>query len=59
MLTELIRQAITRLTAPVKTATYKCHRCGLSMKITNYTGRIEPILDIALTYSCKPRAKTL
>ncbi|WP_331745551.1 hypothetical protein [Streptomyces virginiae] len=56
---ELIRQALTRLTTPMKTATFKCHKCGLSMKITEYPDRIGPILDVALTHACKPKAKAL
>ncbi|MFD6113876.1 hypothetical protein ACFWG0_27735 [Streptomyces yangpuensis] len=59
MLAERIRQAFTRLTTPMQTATYKCHKCGLSVKITNYPDRIEPLLDLALTHRCKPPAKTL
>ncbi|WP_168714104.1 hypothetical protein [Streptomyces sp. A1136] len=56
---ELIRQALTRLTTPMKTATFKCHKCGLSMKITDYPDRIGPLLDVALAHACKPRPKAL
>lgn len=59
MLADLIRQAFTRLTTPMKSATYKCDRCGLSMKITDYPDRIGPILDVALAHACKPKAKAL
>ncbi|MEW1639296.1 hypothetical protein AB0469_35240 [Streptomyces sp. NPDC093801] len=59
MLAEMIRQALSRLTTPMKTATFKCRKCGLSMKITDYPDRIGPILDVALAHACKPKPKTL
>ncbi|GAA1552665.1 hypothetical protein [Streptomyces globosus] len=59
MLAEMIRQALTRLTTPMKTATFKCYKCGLSMKITDYPDRIGPLLDVALAHAGKPRPKAL
>ncbi|WP_329449092.1 hypothetical protein OG906_41185 (plasmid) [Streptomyces sp. NBC_01426] len=59
MLAELIRRALGCLTTPMKTAQFECHKCGLSMKITDYPDRIGPILDTALTHACEPEAKAL
>ncbi|MGW0999221.1 hypothetical protein ACWD5V_39340 [Streptomyces sp. NPDC002523] len=59
MLTNLIRRILTRLTAPMKTATYSCGKCGLKVKVTDYPDRVGRVLDMAIGHSCKPKPKTL
>lgn len=59
MLTDLIRRAVTRLTTPLKTASYKCGKCGLQVDVTDYPDQVWNIIDQAINHACKPRAKTL
>lgn len=59
MLTDLIRRTITRLTTPLKTVTYSCGKCDMTMKITDHPDRVNRLLDIALAHNCKPPTKTL
>jgi hypothetical protein len=59
MLTDLIRRILTRLTTPMKTATYSCGKCGLKVKVTDDADRVGRVLDLALAHNCKPQPKTL
>ncbi|MGW1290450.1 hypothetical protein ACWD4N_44440 [Streptomyces sp. NPDC002586] len=59
MLTDLIRRIITRLTTPLKSATYSCGKCGLKTQVTDYPDRVMSVLDIAMAHKCTPKPKTL
>lgn len=59
MLTDLIRRIITLLTTPLKSASYSCGKCGLTVKVTDDPDRVGRVLDMALAHNCKPPAKTL
>ncbi|MGW1226609.1 hypothetical protein [Streptomyces sp. NPDC002530] len=55
----LIRKIRTRLTTPLKTASYSCGKCGFKVEATDYPDAIDRVLDIGLTHTCKPKPKTL
>lgn len=59
MLTELLRNALARLTTPLETATYSCSRCGLRVKITDDPERVTQVLTLVINHPCKPKPKTL
>ncbi|GGZ83423.1 hypothetical protein [Streptomyces rubiginosohelvolus] len=59
MLTDLIRRIITRLTTPLKSASYSCGKCGLKVEVTDDADRVSRVLDMALGHTCKPQPKTL
>ncbi|MFJ4745416.1 hypothetical protein [Streptomyces sp. NPDC088775] len=59
MLTNLIRQVLTRLTTPLKSASYSCGKCGLKVTVTDHPDRVGRVLDLALDHKCRPPAKIL
>lgn len=56
---DLIRRAVKRLTTPLKTASYKCGKCGLEVDVTDYPDQVMNIIEMAIGHTCKPTAKTL
>ncbi|WP_435059517.1 hypothetical protein [Streptomyces sp. bgisy060] len=59
MLTDLIRRILTRLTTPLKTASYSCGKCGLKVEVTDYPDRVINVIEMAIGHNCKPKPKTL
>ncbi|MFF9638743.1 hypothetical protein ACF1D2_29715 [Streptomyces bacillaris] len=55
----VIRKILTRLTTPLKTASYACGKCGFTVEVTDYPDRVDRALDIGLTHTCRPKPKTL
>ncbi|MDX3025356.1 hypothetical protein [Streptomyces acidiscabies] len=58
-LADLVRRAVMRLTTPLKSASYKCGKCGLQVDVTDYPDQVMNIIEMAIGHACKPRAKTL
>ncbi|MEV1042370.1 hypothetical protein AB0J01_38020 [Streptomyces sp. NPDC050204] len=59
MLAGLIRRILVRLAVPLESGSYACGKCGLSVKVTDYPGRVARVLDMAIAHTCKPGPKTL
>ncbi|MEV8103150.1 hypothetical protein [Streptomyces sp. NPDC088135] len=55
----LIRKILTRLTTPLKSASYSCGKCGLKVEVTDSPDRVFRVIDMAISHNCKPRPKTL